>query len=117
MEIAYLSEVGIKVDMSKIPVRSIVLRFSQAFKFDPMRMISSGTLVATIPPENVEEVESTLSEKKIKFSFIGKVIKGSGVSMVQEGKPKHYNEIRSEEDELARMWTKYPRNEFRRDKE
>ena len=54
MEIAYLSEVGIEVDMSQIPMRSIVLRFTRAFKFDPIRMISSGTLVATIPPEKVD---------------------------------------------------------------
>jgi len=116
MEIAYLSEVGIEVDMSQIPMRSIVLRFTQAFKFDPIRMISSGTLVATIPPEKVEEAARALSAKGIKFAFIGRVLKGSGVRIIQDRETTHYTEIKSEEDELARMWAKYPRNEFRRDK-
>jgi len=116
MEIAYLSEVGIEVDMSNMPMRPIVLRFAKAFKFDPMRMISSGTLVATIPPERVEETTRTLNKKGIKFAFIGKVIKESGVRIIQDGVTTHYTEIKSEEDELARMWAKYPRNEFWKDK-
>jgi hydrogenase expression/formation protein HypE len=116
MEIAHLSEVGIEVDMSQIPMRSIVSRFAQAFKFDPLRMISSGTLVATIPSERVEEAARTLRKKRIKFGLIGKVLKGSGVRIIQDKEISHYTEIKSEEDELARMWDEYPRNEFLRDK-
>ncbi|MEA3357864.1 MAG: hypothetical protein U9R17_00390 [Thermodesulfobacteriota bacterium] len=40
------------------------------------------------------------------------VIKQSGVRMIQDGLTTHYAEIKSEEDELAGMWAKYPRNEF-----
>jgi len=49
LEIAYLSGVGIEIDNARFPIPPIVARFAQAFHFDPLRMISSGTLVATVP--------------------------------------------------------------------
>ena len=111
MEIAYLSEAGIEIDASKIPVRNIVSRFAEAFQFDPLKMISSGTLAATVPPSLVNNVSNALKELGIPFAFVGHVTDGDGVSILREGEAIHYSDIRCEEDELARMWALYPRNE------
>lgn len=112
LEIAYLSGVGIEIDARRFPVRSIVSRFAQAFQFDPMRMISSGTLAVTVQEKRIDEASNTLRKLGISFAFVGQVIKGRGVHILQEdGEASHYTEIRSEEDELARMWTLYPRGE------
>jgi len=110
MEIAYLSEVGIEIDESKIPARPIISRFAEAFQFDPLRMISSGTLAATVSPDRVDDVINALKELRIPFAFVGQVIKGGGVRILREGDAIHYSDIRCEEDELARMWVLYPRN-------
>ena len=110
LEIACLSEVGIEVEFSRLPIPSIVSRFAQAFRFDPLRMISSGTLAATVPPERAEEVSTALEELGTPFAFVGRVIEGGGVHIIGDGKARHYVEICSEEDELARMWTLYPRD-------
>ena len=50
LEIALLSNVGISIDASRVPIPPIVSRFARAFQFDPLKMISSGTLAATVPP-------------------------------------------------------------------
>jgi hydrogenase expression/formation protein HypE len=62
LEIAHLSGVGIEVGVSQLPISPIVSRFAQAFEFDPLRMISSGTLAVTVPPERVEDVGQAWTE-------------------------------------------------------
>jgi hydrogenase expression/formation protein HypE len=110
LEIAYLSEVGIEIEFSRLPIPSIVSRFARAFQFDPLRMISSGTLVVTVPPERTEDVSYALEKLGTAFAFVGQVVEGAGVRVLQDGKTVHYTEIRCEEDELARMWALYPRD-------
>lgn len=111
LEIAKLSEVGVQVDARRIPIPSIVSRFARAFRFDPLMMISSGTLVATIPPQYIEAATQGLSEKGILFADIGQVTDDQGVHIAQGGQTQHYHEIHCETDELARMWELYPRND------
>jgi hydrogenase expression/formation protein HypE len=110
LEIAELSEVGIEVVFSRLPVPSVVSRFAQAFQFDPLKMISSGTLAATVPPEQAEDVSHTLEELGTEFAFVGRIVEGAGVRVLRDGEAVHYTEIRCEEDELARMWALYPRD-------
>ena len=111
LEIAYLSEVGIEIEFSHLPIPPIVSRFARAFRFDPLRMISSGTLAVTVPPERVDDVSHALKQLGTVFAFVGRVVEGAGVRVLQNGKAVHYTEIRCEEDELARMWALYPRDE------
>jgi hydrogenase expression/formation protein HypE len=110
LEIAALSQVGIEVAFSQLPIPPIVARFAEAFAFDPMRMISSGTLAVTVPPERVADVEEALDEAGTPFAFAGQVTEGHGVRVLKDDETIHFTEIRCEEDELARLWALYPRD-------
>jgi hydrogenase expression/formation protein HypE len=72
-------------------------------------MISSGTLAVTVPPERADEVGAALDESGTPFSFLGRVTE-RGVHILRDGKATDYVEICCEEDDLARMWTLYPRH-------
>jgi hydrogenase expression/formation protein HypE len=109
LEIAYRSQVGIEIDAAKLPARSIISRFAEAFRFDPLRMISSGTLAAAVPPQRAADVRSALEEMRIPFAFAGQVTPGAGVRVWRDGQVEQYTGIHCEEDELARLWTIYPR--------
>jgi hydrogenase maturation factor len=109
LELASLSKVSIEVDASLLPIPPIVSRFAKAFQFDPLWMISSGTLAATVPTGRVAEVSRVLKKTGMPFAFVGKVMEGSGVHVRCSGEIVHYRDIRCEEDELARMWRLYPR--------
>lgn len=109
LEIASLSGAAIEVDASLLPTPPVVSRFAEAFRFDPLWMISSGTLAATVPPDRVAAVSRALQEAGIPFAFAGRVINGAGVHVRRNGETEHYSDIRCEEDELARMWRLYPR--------
>lgn len=110
LEIAYLSKVGIEVESSRLPIPPIVSRFAQAFRFDPLQMISSGTLAVTVPPEREEGIGEALEALGTPFAFVGDVREGTGVRVHKDGEVIHYTEIRCEDDELARMWALYPRD-------
>jgi hydrogenase expression/formation protein HypE len=110
LEIALLSQVGIEVTFSRLPIPPIVSRFAKAFTFDPLRMISSGTLAVTVPENCVEAVGGALEEVGTPYAFVGQVTEGRGVRVDRDGDIVHYTEIRSEEDELARLWALYPRD-------
>jgi hydrogenase expression/formation protein HypE len=110
LEMAHLSGVGMEVDTSRLPIRPVVARFAQAFQFDPLRMISSGTLAATVPPDRVKDVKNALTTIGVLLSDVGQVSDGAGVRLLRKEETRHYRQIRCEEDELTRMWTLYPRN-------
>ena len=94
LEIAALSDVGLKVEDDRIPMPSIVERFSEAFNFDPLKMISSGTLVATIPPSYLKAAKQGLDQRAIPFADIGTVVTGSGVDIVRGTEVQHYSDSR-----------------------
>jgi hydrogenase expression/formation protein HypE len=109
LEMAQLSGVMIEVDADLLPLPPVIARFAEAFGFDPLKMISSGTLAATIPPEREEEVRRRLGELGVPVAFAGTVSAGSGVRVSSKAGMSHYTESRCEEDELARLWVRYPR--------
>jgi len=109
LEMAALSGVGIEIDDESIPVPAVVSRFAGAFEFNPLKMISSGTLAAAVPAGNKENAAGALKELGIPFACIGRVVEGEGVRILCSGKSTLYKDIRCEDDELARMWALYPR--------
>ena len=109
LEISYLSHVAIEFRTDTLPIPHIVRRFSEAFQYDPLRMISSGTLAATVPPRYKEAVAQSLTKIGRPFDFIGRVIEGNGVYVHGDATVTHYTEIHAEDDELARLWTIHPR--------
>lgn len=109
LEISYLSRVAIEFHTDSLPIPCVVRRFSEAFQYDPLRMISSGTLAATIPPRYKEAVTRSLKKAGRPFTFIGRVIEGNGVHVHSDATVTHYTEVHVEDDELARLWAIHPR--------
>ncbi len=109
LEMARASGLGMRIDTACLPRRPVVERFAGVFGFDPLRMISSGTLAATVPAERADAAGRALAELGIIFADIGVVEKGEGVVVDSPGGTEHFTEITCEDDELARMWRLYPR--------
>ncbi len=107
LEISRLSSVGLDIDYEKIPIPDIANRFSKAFQFDPLKMISSGTLVATVPPSKLADAGQALEENNILYATIGEVTTGEGVTIRRRSEVIRHQGIHAEEDELARMWITY----------
>lgn len=112
LEISSLSGVGIEIDYEKINIPAVAARFAEAFQFDPLKMISSGTLAAAMPAARLDSAIQALHEKDIPCADIGEVVPGEDVRITKGDETTLYQEIHCEEDELARMWTLYPTDKF-----
>lgn len=104
LEIGACSHTCMHVDRSKIPVPEVVQRFANAFTFDPLKMISSGTLVATLPPEACDAAEKAFESGPCKLFRIGVVTEGEGLFLRHVSEKQHFMKIACEQDELTRMW-------------
>lgn len=108
LEIAGASKIGLDIAYHQIPIPPVAIRFAEAFKYDPLKMISSGTLVATLPPQKINSAAKRLEDKGIIFADIGEVVADEGVKIIKGSETTHFQDIHPEDDELARMWTQHP---------
>lgn len=76
-EVASASNKGFKVDEDKIPILDITNKLVKEFNIDPLRLISSGSMLITC--EDGEGLIKMLDSEGIKASIIGKVTKSKGI--------------------------------------
>ncbi|MCF4152277.1 AIR synthase-related protein [Dethiosulfovibrio sp. F2B] len=101
-EMAQGAGMSFRIDGDALPISETVDRFSRAFDFDPMRMISSGALVVTLPGEAVERAGAEL-ESIAPLYPVGVVEKGSGVTITSSSGDRFYEDPEPDFDELARL--------------
>ena len=104
LEMAHASGVRIEVDRARLPIPDIVERFASAFDFDPLAMISSGTLTAAVPAREVKSALAALHAQGIHAVEIGQAVEGKGVVILDGEERVHHTELQAEKDELARLW-------------
>lgn len=75
LEVAYASMTKMEVKRNKIPISEETKVICRAMDVDPLRIFSSGALLATVPSEDVREAITELDDKGIKASEIGEVKK------------------------------------------
>jgi hydrogenase expression/formation protein HypE len=75
-ELAKQSEVGIRIEEEKIPVRQEVLAACAMLGFDPLYVANEGKLVAIVPAEDANKVLTAMQESQYGKSaaIIGEVI-------------------------------------------
>jgi hydrogenase expression/formation protein HypE len=81
-EVAMASNKGFKIFKDKIPMFDITKKVCAEFKIDPLRLISSGSMLITT--KNGEELVKQLREKGIDASIIGKISEQGGVLVDKE---------------------------------
>ncbi|MEM1509506.1 MAG: AIR synthase family protein [Thermofilaceae archaeon] len=72
-EVAYSSGKTIIIDEVAIPVAEETATVTRALSIDPLRLISSGALIATVPAHLADEAVETLKKEGIPAGIIGRV--------------------------------------------
>jgi len=75
-EICEASNTGCLVDLSSIPVREETKIICEKLGLDPLKLISSGTLLATVSRENTTRLIGKLRARGFKATVIGRITKG-----------------------------------------
>ena len=87
LEVAAASNVGIRVDHERIPVRPEVRAVCDHIGIDPYTAISEGTLIATVVPGRAEAFVDALGGEGIEAVIIGEILAlDQGRKVVTEGR-------------------------------
>ena len=100
-ELASASGNGMRIELDTIPVLPVTQAICEYFHINPLGLISSGTLLLTIPPERWAKLQERLQGEGIDAAVIGTVREGSGIAAFVDGKPAEF--VYSETDELAKV--------------
>lgn len=81
-EVAMASNKGFKIYKDRIPVLEITKKVCEEFKIDPLRLISSGSMLITT--KNGEKLVERLNKQGISASIIGKICESDGILVDNE---------------------------------
>jgi hydrogenase expression/formation protein HypE len=73
VELAHASDVSIELDSDDVPIRQETRRLCAAMGVDPLRILGSGAMLATVPAEASERMVSTLEAEGIDATVIASV--------------------------------------------
>jgi len=107
-EIAVASKVGLLIEKEKIPVLEESVILCKEYNLDPLRTITSGTLLITTPLKSSQKIIRLLKRNGIKAGVIGEVKqKDFGIKILSQGKIRDLKI--SAQDEITKIFNGYPK--------
>lgn len=104
-EIAVASKTRIIFDKRKCILDPIVEKITKTLNIDPFKLLSSGVIIATVPPSRAEELQELLGKNNIKYSICGEVLdhheEGELIVIDENGKRIVENDVI---DEIYSLW-------------
>ena len=104
VEASLASNTLFKINKNKIIIDDVVSVITRALRLDPLKLISSGTLVATAPPVKANEVMRIAEALGYKSGVIGIVEASSKPGVVLVDNEHEYFIKEPPEDEISRFW-------------
>jgi hydrogenase expression/formation protein HypE len=84
-EIAFRSQVGVRVYRERIPVRPETAAVCRHFGLDPLGALSSGVFLFTAPPEAAARACELLARGNISSAVIGEILPAEGEVLLVDG--------------------------------
>ncbi len=100
-ELARASGVRLEVDPDAIPIREETRLLCDAVGVDPLRIFGSGSVVATVPAEDVDDALEALEDAGLEAAEIGVVREAEGEPRLHLGEESIVDPI---EDDLYPLW-------------
>jgi len=104
VEMAKASGKDFVVNESRILVAAETRVIARELKIDPLRLISSGTLLATVPGDRLDDASMILSELEAPYSVIGRVEAGAGRLVLNRRTGDIVEYTETPQDEITRLW-------------
>ena len=100
-ELTVVSGLGLQINLDKIPTLPSTKAICEHFEVNPLGLISSGTLLLTIPSENWISLKKAFQSENIPAQVIGIVTRETGIQARLNGQPTQF--AYSERDELVKV--------------
>jgi len=106
LEIAMASGCVIEVHEDKIPVRAPTKIICKALNLDPLKLISSGVLVATVRPSLLDAALSALNDIGVSSAVIGRVLsRGDPKLLFYRSSGEVEEVLECLQDEISKLWS------------
>lgn len=103
-ELAVASGGRAVIDVDKLKIDEAVEAVTRAVNLDPLRILSSGCIVASVPPTSVGEFEKAVEELRVQYSRVGYMERGSGEVVLKKGSVVLDVVDRDIVDEIYKLW-------------
>lgn len=101
-EMCEVSETGVEIWKDKIPVADVTVKICNYFNIDPLRLISSGSMMIIADPEKKDKLMDAIRSEGISVTCIGKVTEAvQGRMLISDDKAEPINP--PEADELYKV--------------
>ncbi len=101
-ELAEASGLGLKVWADRIPLATETSRICSQLRLDPLKLMSSGCLLAAVAPHSAGRVMKTLGNRGVRVTEVGRVTaRTKGRFILKEGKKSGL--VAVPQDELYRL--------------
>jgi hydrogenase maturation factor len=84
-ELATAANSGAVISRSNVPLLPETAAIAESLGLEPLGMLASGSLLATVPAADMEAVERTCREHDMPFAWIGKVTPAERGMILREG--------------------------------
>ena len=87
---------GIYIEKDSIPVDNITMKICNILNINPLRLISSGSMLIISPVDKVEDILQKLGQNNIQASLIGQVTE-KGIKIMENQEIKDIDFLESDE--------------------
>ena len=102
-EVAAAADVGLRIDADSIPLLPECRAICAALGLDPLGLIASGALLATLPPQRAPALIAALADAGMPAAVIGSAVPPEdGLTLIRGGSERELPVF--ERDELARFF-------------
>ena len=103
VEMATASGTQVEIDASRVPIHPATTRIAEKLGVDPLRLISSGVVIAAVPSSRAEPVLEIAKSMGRPAAVIGRILHGDPLArIIYPGGVREYRE--PPEDEISRFW-------------
>lgn len=97
-EIAAASNLGAVIDRGLVPLLGETQVIAEQFGLDPLGMLSSGSLLATVPAEHVDQVMLHCRQRGIESAVIGKLTSpATGCRLIEDNRSRELPMFQTDE--------------------
>ncbi len=101
LEVSEASGLGFKVFESKLPIHEATKTICNELSIDPMKLLSSGSLLICVEPDRTDDLVENLQSKGIESNVIGEIIDLNRIIVDPSGVEREAGRV--EQDELFRI--------------
>lgn len=95
-ETAVSNDVGVRIFEDRIPIKDSTKAIAKAVNIDPLRLISSGSMIVVMEKGDMERYEEKLQSEGIELSVIGEVV-DSRITIESDGVEREIESPKSDE--------------------